>query len=1506
MNSSILRHVLRPALLLGLLLAVQSARPAVTDLADVPLFTSSSNAVKPNIMLVIDNSGSMASDFMPDEANFATTKYGKLSSQCNGLAYNPAITYALPVDSTGVSLAAGSTSILTTNPNTGITSPRSATQTSLTIVNSGAVTLTFASASASWFTAGTTVTLFSSASTTNQMVGTVSSWTISGTTGTLVVNVQAAVGAGSTLATTVKAGAGNVLPYYYRYTGSQTPLGYTYTSAGVITTTTFYGECSSNVGATPGSGVFTQTFVSTASSEAQNYANWNTYYNTRIKMMKAAIGLAFKDIGDKYRVGYSTISEKTAVAGTNFLDIATFDATQKSLFYTKINAATPSGNTPLRGALSKAGQYFANKAPGQTVDPIQYSCQKNFTIMSTDGYWNTGAETTSYTANDVNGAAVGQQDGWPTAFPMRDSAVQLTTTVTTWNTTRTQVAQTATTTTSYSNVKLNTSGAYAAGTGSRTDTYSGYKTNSSIARCSNTSGACTITVTTSTAHGFTNGSKVTVMGAATATPSYNGTFTITVTGASTYTYSLPSRPASISTAGYSLPAGSCSAGSGSVTRSSTQADTYALTLSNWTTAAQTDTTVYTSPQTVTVTPYTETVVVTNGVQTSDTTVAGTPTVTVTALTPPANTVVNSTYTSATTTSAGTSAVVNTTLTPVAVCVSAPSGWTNGTVSAAPVSTKPTYTPTSSASTKASSTAPTVTTQISDSTVTGTKVPGTPVDGSTGGVGNTLADVAMYYYKTDLRTSTLGNCTGALGAGTNVCQTTDIAGQTTNVTQNMETFTLGLGVNGTLSYTDDYLINPKKSDYFALTQGTKTWPNPTVSTNGGDPTNVDDLWHAAVNGHGQYFSAGDPSEVVLSLKTALQAITERKGSSSAAATSTLQPVDGDNDIFVAQFTSAEWIGDVQKFSINPSDGTISTTAAWSATTQLKAMIDAGTARTVYYFKKDTGTAMTGTLRAFTYANLTTDALNGNFDNFCSKTGAGGGAAPVQCATLTSTDKTTANSGANLVSWLLGASNAVYRTRDAALGDIINSSPIYVGAPKFKYTENNYGTFASNKASRAGTLYVGANDGMLHAFDRATGNEKWAYIPSAVLPNLYKLADTDYPGNHQFFVDGAPQVGDVWDGTNWRTILVGGLNKGGRIYYALDVTDPANPIALWEFSDSNLGLTYGNPVITKRKDGTWVVAFGSGYNNVGDGNGYLYVVNAITGAKVTGSPIPTYTSGTTPAGTATAPSGLSKINAFIASELDNTAKVFYGGDLLGNVWRFDIDSNVAPFGKAFLLANLSVGSTPQPITTIPTLAEINYLGSTYTVVYVGTGRYLGTGDVSNTDQQSIYALKDDGSTTGLGNVRASGKLVTQTISNATSSTGTAIRQATSNAVAWNTKSGWMVDLPSSGERVNVNMLLALNVLSVATNIPTSDVCDAGGKSWLYRFDIGSGAAVSNAPDGAVGIPLGNVLVAGQTIVQLPDGRLITISTLSDTTLRTDSQPPPPSAGTLHRTSWRELSN
>jgi len=1524
------------ALLLVLLTHLGVSHAATTEIANAPLFTSSSSAVKPNVMFILDDSGSMKYDYLPDPAGFSTTKYGRKASQCNGVAYNPAITYTLPVDATGASLAAASLDFITADPTTQTTNTRtisvSYTLTTLrypSVMGTGVtVTMTIAGSSMgnTTYEVGDEVTLYKSGNKTTWIEATVTRWVRSSSSrGVITVSFDPATypGAPSILANFTVDRIGDGRPNsanYFRYTGSETAMSYTYSGTGVQTDTTFYKQCNSTIGSSPGSAVFTEVTVNSLSAEAQNYANWYSYYRTRMVMMKSAVSLAFKNIDAKYRVGFSTISSETATEDDSFLNIRDFNSTQKALFYTKLNAAQPIVNTPLRAALAKAGQYYGNKARDQSVDPVQYSCQKNFTILSTDGYWNTADESSSaprYGPYQLDNATeVGQQDG-DLARPMRDGATTTKTTTSTWTTSVGTITTVVTPQTNVSSTSKSTVTSKPTSGLSRTSyTLPSVKRNfSSVTRCGSGNAPCDIDVTTTGAHGLSVGDSITITGV---TPSvYNGVYSVTeVTSSTKFTYQRPTRPASYSSGGSVAltNASACSVGQGIALGQEERSYVYALTTTtvvSGTSTGQTLTVAYTRTDS---TKYTRIVVESNGVVTGDNTTPGT---------------VASGTVSVSATVTGTSVTGNTPTTTTGTTTYGYSDYgtasfTGSCVAAAPATSAASSiaantTGTASPVTSSSSSGPTISNGAGVTTTSTFGPSSTPVVSASssvtsGGANNTLADVAAYYYKTDLRTSTLGNCAGALGSGTDVCEN-NVPGSTGDAAhsggdsaawQHMTTFTLGLGAGGTLRYDANYL-SQATGDFANIVSGSKNWPAP----NGG-PANIDDLWHAAVNGRGQYFSASDPGSLAVGLNGALAEIKSITGAGAAAATSSLQPITGDNDAFVALFTSLKWTGDVLAYKINPVTAAFSSTATWSAQTQLDLLAPAS--RNIYYSKFTSGV---GSLRAFNYTNLNADGMGGYFTNFCSKTGADGGSAPAQCSTMNSTNTFIANSGTNMVEFLRGVQTySVYRDRQAVLGDVINASPVYVGKPRFKYNDASYTSF-SNASTRTGVVYAAANDGMLHAFARATGNEIWAYVPSFVMPNMYKLADTSYAANHSYYVDGAPTMGDIKVGSTWKTIVVGGLNAGGRGYYALDVTIPASPKILWEFSNDDLGLSFGNPIITKNKDGVWVVVFASGYNNVspGNGNGYLFVLNADTGAII--DKIPTYTSGTTPAGSAATPSGLAKLNAWVDTEGDNVAKRFYGGDLLGNLWRFDVDSLIEPNHAALLLAELKVGSTPQPITTRPVLAEVNYNGTGYPVVYVATGQYLGSGDLTDTRQNSIYAIKDPLTNTPYGDIRSTSALVTQTFTNATKD-GLAIRKVTGNPVDWTTKSGWRVDFLSSGERANVNPAIVFNTLLVPTTVPNNDACSVGGSSWLYSLDIGTGSSVSNAEDNQAGTQIIGTTIQGIIPILTSEGDGDTGTTTGDPavtgvvinmTLATGAnrQLPlglPSAGGTLKRTSWREL--
>lgn len=813
------------------------------------------------------------------------------------------------------------------------------------------------------------------------------------------------------------------------------------------------------------------------------------------------------------------------------------------------------------------------------------------------------------------------------------------------------------------------------------------------------------------------------------------------------------------------------------------------------------------------------------------------------------------------------------------------------------------------------------------------------------VADTLADIAYYYYNTDLRTSALGNCSNTIGATTynNICDNNVTgAGDDINQQQHMTTFTIGLGASGSVLYESNYKTAPKDADnattqYYDIKNNTANWPNPSTNTT---TARIDDLWHAAVNGRGTYYSASNADTLSNGIRDALAGVSARTGSSSAAATSNLEPVAGDNFVYVALYRTEFWDGDVKSYTIDPDTGALTTTSAWSAQTQLDMQVTAAGAaadgRTIKYFNS----SASNKLKDFTYTNLTADSKNVYFDSFCSKV-----PAPDQCGSdsgdLTAGQKTLANSGDNLVRYLRGQgtyedensnANPLYRGREHVFGDVINAIPVYVKKPQFTYDEydGTYATYKTDNENRAGTVYVAANDGMLHAIDSTTGNERWSFVPSFVMPEMWRLADRAYNTNHRYLVDGSPTAADVCSSSttagcaaaaDWKTIVVGGLNKGGCGYYALDVTDPASPKGLWEFSHEQLGYSYGNPVVTRRKDGKWVVIFSSGYNNVpgsgcasstaaSDGNGHVFVVDALTGALLEN--IPTYTSGSTPAGTTGTPSGLSKLNAWLDNGDINIASKLYGGDLLGNVWRIDFDDNYGPSGKeSFLLAQLKTSANvPQPVTTKPELNVVKSSGVNYNVVFVSTGKYLGLSDPSDTSQNTIYALKDELTTTGISDVRDStmqARTMTQSIS---ASTGETIRTVTGGATLdWATGNGWYIDLNpgnvSPGERVNIDMQLYFTSLIVAANVPDTNVCNIGGYGYLYFIYTPSGMAIPGATESRLAVRLGaNAQVAGIKTVKLVNGKTVTLVT--DTAGGITSVANEGSGGTfkLWRSIWREI--
>ncbi|HUN67769.1 MAG TPA: PilC/PilY family type IV pilus protein, partial [Burkholderiales bacterium] len=882
--------------------------------------------------------------------------------------------------------------------------------------------------------------------------------------------------------------------------------------------------------------------------------------------------------------------------------------------------------------------------------------------------------------------------------------------------------------------------------------------------------------------------------------------------------------------------------------------------------------------------------------------------------------------------------------------------------------------------------------------------------------NTLADVAYYYYNNDLLPEP-----AVAPAVAHYPNQVPPSGIDTAPHQHITTFTIGMGVSGSLLFDPNYLTPGSSVDYDAIVAGTKQWPTPVKNTE----TTVDDMWHAAVNGKGRFFSAKDPVALAAGINEVLAAVVARVGAGAAAATSNLQPVAGDNFAFTAQFQTNEWTGDLKAKTISLIDGTIASRVLWSAQAQLDLRLQ--TDRNIYTLDaSDTDPAAivvvngsnrtqnANKLRNFCRKDasvasyptctdgglLTQTEMDNNFDPLGGTTGALSQAAgwpggdPRRSA-ATESALIRYLRGEKLNEMTLGGSTStdLFRRRTHLLGDIVNAQPAYVKSAPFSYsstTDPFYTAFKNNTngtaATRKGTVYVASNDGMLHAFETdpdnnpyyqsagvsttsdnsddafvgtlntnpitGEGAERFAYVPMMLFPTLKRLAEQNYPTNHRFFADGSPAIGDVCFGHSasapcvdvghWHTILVAGLNKGGRGYYALDITDPDNPKGMWEVSggtgttcltsaqansgsysqDCNIGYTFGNPIIAKRPvDGKWVVIFTSGYNNLspGDGKGYLYVVDAQTGLILqrlaTGvgcdgvSTTAPCTAGTTD------PSGLARIQAWTTNAVvDNTALAIYGGDLEGNVWRFQLDDSPAvPRNSVTRLAIVKdpVNAT-QPITAKPEVAEVN----SRRIVYIGTGEFLGDSDKSNQQVQSIYAIKDDMAGVSVGNTpvvnmtRATPTSITNFKRQVLSADSTSTRTvATPVAVDFASDAGWFIDLPDGGtasdaaERVNVDPIIQLGTLVVPSNVPSTQTCVAGGSGWVNFLDIKTGAVVPGTTGGLASTKISGSLIVGINIVKIGD-QVKTIVTTADNQQLTKDTPVTPPTVQGRRVTWREL--
>lgn len=696
----------------------------------------------------------------------------------------------------------------------------------------------------------------------------------------------------------------------------------------------------------------------------------------------------------------------------------------------------------------------------------------------------------------------------------------------------------------------------------------------------------------------------------------------------------------------------------------------------------------------------------------------------------------------------------------------------------------------------------------------------------------------------------------------------------------------------------------------------------------------------------YYLVTNPLRLEAQLTKAFAKITDDTGTAAATSTNSFS-LQTNSALYQARFSSLGWSGELNAYPITV-DGSLGL-VSWQAQYKLKDLTSA--TRTILTYDPTLTTTNKGipfqwNSMSSTGAQYLRTALN--------QTYAGG----------------VDSLGSSRVTFLRGDAVVGMRTRPYIkgttdinkLGDIVNSQPQYTAVPNFGYPEATYAAFRVANKTRTPMVYVGANDGMLHGFNANTGVETLAYVPSEMYrtrsgqPMLSKLTATNYGATlnpHNYYVDGTATVGDVCTiacaaSTDWKTILVGGLNGGGQGIYALNINDPssfsegnASSIVMWEFNDRNdpdLGYTYSRPAIVRIcknrdnsssttpkacNDGQWVVIFGNGYNSSEadtypstTGFAYLYVLDALTGTLIKKI--------STGVGSFGTPNGLATVSP-VDVDSDNYVDYVYAGDLLGNMWKFDLTSQtVSNWDSAYKTSGVPTplyvakdSATPpntQKITTAPE-AILNPNGGV--MVYFGTGSYITTTDPSDSSVQSVYGIWDNNAAVASTD---HSNLIKQSVNTSTvvaAGTTQSFRTLSANAVDYATKKGWFIELPQSGERVSFDPRLLGSVLSFTSTIPSADVCEAGGTSWDYFVDsltggnlgysaflgidvmsFGGTTAFASSRQSNVGItPPGTIITEGQGV-----GTDIQ----SGSTGNTDKYKIDLKKNLASRLSWREILN
>ena len=638
-----------------------------------------------------------------------------------------------------------------------------------------------------------------------------------------------------------------------------------------------------------------------------------------------------------------------------------------------------------------------------------------------------------------------------------------------------------------------------------------------------------------------------------------------------------------------------------------------------------------------------------------------------------------------------------------------------------------------------------------------------------------------------------------------------------------------------------------------------WP---VSTdrpgdNPGSAAQRDDLYHAATNGFGELFSADDAVNAASSLNNALNRPSTLNAWESAATPEAVEISQREGLVYSASFNPRDWEG---RLTARRADLTATDSDDPQDQVLGEVLWDAGTVLDERNLQSNPRTILTagadGEPVAFEPDNL--DQLP---DEARADLSAGG-------------DRATAE---DRIAYLAGRRNLEgerFRERGGRLGDIVHSNPVHVGRPAMGWPDeapygtedDRYSDYLAAQRDRERTIYAGANDGMLHAFDGTPddsgGGERFAYIPSFAFDDAESrgfsyLTSPQY--QHRYSVDLAPAVSDAHiqtdpdAGPEWHSVLVGGMRTGGRGLFALDVTDPdvassdsPEDLLLWEFQHQDLG-TLNKPVnivLMPWDDGhEWVAVFGNGYNAPSGRSGVFML-------RLEGGLDGEWSRGTDYRFIETGGDGLPGVTSDVTpvdTDRDRVPDRLYASDREGRIWVLVENSG------SWVAKDEPLFRTPggQPITTGVTVTGNRFVpdedsNAPNLLVFFGTGQYLSTGDLSDTTTQSFYGVWDHGGT-GINADQLQVQDLTESVAGQTRT-----RSLSGDEVAWGRNPtddhGWYFDFDTRiGERVVERPRLRNGQLRFNTTIPETDPCSAGGSSFRMFVDLdGSNPDEPNVDD------------------------------------------------------------